>query len=370
MSSSSDIGSQHASHASWAAPLCHPATLLALLLLVLNDHLLKGSGLLPAWLTGKLSDLAGLFVLPALWLTLIRGLAVLTPRRGRGILARLETSSAALYVVVTACGCAFGAANLWTPFNSWLATWFGVKVMDPTDLLALPALLAGAHVVRVRWIAPLPARGCCTNTVSPVPWPRLSHTLQLGACGVAALALCATSPPRVTYPRDYALWKLSSEDTRRLGPLSLTPWISVSGKIGLGLSLCVESHEQQPLELAVESATLVVARGPQQAQRGQGRQVTLRERPKPTTLKPGQAVWLYLPLAFDNNAAWNEGQREAALSLTLKAGEQRLQHRMTLQHRRPGYHRAVHRYPYPKPSRTDRPQPAGPKSSPCQRPSK
>ena len=34
--------------------------------LVANDHFLKGSGLLPGWLTGKLSDLAGLVVLGSL----------------------------------------------------------------------------------------------------------------------------------------------------------------------------------------------------------------------------------------------------------------------------------------------------------------
>ncbi|MFW5920795.1 MAG: hypothetical protein ACOCUS_03055, partial [Polyangiales bacterium] len=39
--------------------LLHPAWWGALALLVLNDHLLKGSGLLPAAVTGKLSDFAG-----------------------------------------------------------------------------------------------------------------------------------------------------------------------------------------------------------------------------------------------------------------------------------------------------------------------
>src|ERR1044071_3687329 len=37
---------------------------LALALLVANDHYLKGANLLPGWLTGKLSDFAGLIVAP------------------------------------------------------------------------------------------------------------------------------------------------------------------------------------------------------------------------------------------------------------------------------------------------------------------
>jgi hypothetical protein len=38
----------------------------ALFVLTLNDHALKGSGLLPGVITGKLSDFAGLIVAPVL----------------------------------------------------------------------------------------------------------------------------------------------------------------------------------------------------------------------------------------------------------------------------------------------------------------
>jgi hypothetical protein len=46
------------------ACLVHPFSLLALGLLALNDHWWKGVG--PAWITGKLSDFAGLFYFPFL----------------------------------------------------------------------------------------------------------------------------------------------------------------------------------------------------------------------------------------------------------------------------------------------------------------
>src|SRR5688572_15378792 len=44
---------------------------LALAVLALNDHVLKGSGLLPGVLTGKLSDFAGLIVAPLLLCALL-----------------------------------------------------------------------------------------------------------------------------------------------------------------------------------------------------------------------------------------------------------------------------------------------------------
>lgn len=53
-------------------PLHHPIFLGALLLLVLNDHVFKGAGILPSWLTGKLSDFAGLIVAPIVLVSLLR----------------------------------------------------------------------------------------------------------------------------------------------------------------------------------------------------------------------------------------------------------------------------------------------------------
>jgi len=44
----------------------------ALAVLVVNDHVLKGAGLLPGWLTGKLSDFAGLVVAPVVVSTIAR----------------------------------------------------------------------------------------------------------------------------------------------------------------------------------------------------------------------------------------------------------------------------------------------------------
>lgn len=45
--------------------LCHPVTVAGVLVLLINDHLLKHTW--PGFVTGKLSDVAGLVVAPACW---------------------------------------------------------------------------------------------------------------------------------------------------------------------------------------------------------------------------------------------------------------------------------------------------------------
>jgi hypothetical protein len=119
----------------WVA-LRSPLFVLALLVLVLNDHWLKGAGLLPGWLTGKLSDFAGLIVAPIL---------VASALRARACWARL--------LCWTAVGAVFFAIKLWpaaahaveqltrTAGLSW-RIW-----VDPSDLLALSALPVGWWVL-------------------------------------------------------------------------------------------------------------------------------------------------------------------------------------------------------------------------------
>lgn len=51
--------------------LLRPVPISAAVLLVINDHFLKGSRWLPGWLTGKLSDVAGLGLLPLLTIAVI-----------------------------------------------------------------------------------------------------------------------------------------------------------------------------------------------------------------------------------------------------------------------------------------------------------
>jgi hypothetical protein len=118
--------------------------LLALLVLVANDWLAKPSAIVPGWLSGKLSDVAGLVAAPlaataaldcALWLAARAGARV-DFSLGRGRLA------GALLV----CAAGFSAVKLWPAAARGLEQVggaFGLDwrvVSDPTDLVALPAL--------------------------------------------------------------------------------------------------------------------------------------------------------------------------------------------------------------------------------------
>jgi hypothetical protein len=113
-----------------ARALLTPTWIGALALLVANDHFLKGSGLLPGVLTGKLSDFAGMLVAPTL-------LAALIGVRTRGALLACHVAVAAVF---TGIQLSTGFAAQW----SALMGLFGypwVITCDPTDLLALPFLL-------------------------------------------------------------------------------------------------------------------------------------------------------------------------------------------------------------------------------------
>jgi hypothetical protein len=113
-----------------AHALLSPAWLLALAVLLVNDHWLKYADLAPGAVTGKLSDLAGMLVAPVLLAVLLR------VRRTGALLA----CHAAVGLVFTAIKLSPTCAGWW----SWSMGLLGYPwtiVCDPTDLLALPCLL-------------------------------------------------------------------------------------------------------------------------------------------------------------------------------------------------------------------------------------
>lgn len=139
----------------------HPVCLLAVAVLVVNDWVLKprmsgasggalGSALGGA-LTGKLSDLAGLACAPVL-LTAALGLAMyaamrLGRRLGIARLARIapHLTRRRLRLAVAATGAVFVAVKLWPAAAHAVAGALSLIrpahiVVDPTDLLCLPAL--------------------------------------------------------------------------------------------------------------------------------------------------------------------------------------------------------------------------------------
>ncbi|MEV4655370.1 hypothetical protein [Micromonospora sp. NPDC049301] len=112
--------------------LCHPVTLLSLVLLLLNDHLLKPA--FPGPLTGKLSDVAGLVLAPPLVAVLLTLLVPRLPARA-AVLAGLVAVGAGFAVVKSSGYAAEVASSAWTALA-------GPSLIraDRTDLLALPAL--------------------------------------------------------------------------------------------------------------------------------------------------------------------------------------------------------------------------------------
>ncbi|MEZ4310901.1 MAG: hypothetical protein R3F14_22905 [Polyangiaceae bacterium] len=163
---------------SWAEDLVHPLPLAAVGVLVLNDHFLKGSGLLPGAVTGKLSDFAGLFFFPLLLAAAARGLSRWT--RGEDIESRRPLAAAA--AVVTALG--FAAVKLVPQANALVAAVWGTMVMDPTDLVAVPMVgLAAAWMLRETATAPAGQRS------------DLRRALDFAAVLAAGMASAATSAP-------------------------------------------------------------------------------------------------------------------------------------------------------------------------------
>jgi hypothetical protein len=136
--------------------LLHPVALTAVALLLLNDHLMKP--MLPGLLTGKLSDIAGLFAAP---LVAVAAIELASAARGRraspnaGWLVGIAGLIAMAFVAAktTAAGAAMLGALL--GLGQWaggmaLAPLLGAPpppsraavVVDPTDLVALVSVAA------------------------------------------------------------------------------------------------------------------------------------------------------------------------------------------------------------------------------------
>jgi hypothetical protein len=142
--------------------LLHPAWIASLVVLALNDHVLKGAGLLPEWLTGKLSDFSGLMVAPAVLATLVRA-------RGPRSFFACHVAVGLGFALFEISPTAVGAVESVLPVRMW---------PDLTDLAALVVLPLSYRLFAAR--AERDAR------------PGLAHALA----GVVGLVFCtATSAP-------------------------------------------------------------------------------------------------------------------------------------------------------------------------------
>ena len=172
-------------------PLGHPAWWGALALLLINDNLLKGRGVVPGWLTGKLSDFAFLIVAPVLF-------AAIIPRRVPGRRTFAVASVVALYVAAdlsraVSDAVVAAAARVGLHWRLW---------PDPTDLLALAVLPATVWLLR--------------RPPKPAPTARSPAGWACSASGpgivLGALACLATSAPP-TYPHNPFLFNRTTTAT-------------------------------------------------------------------------------------------------------------------------------------------------------------
>ena len=142
-----------------ASILFHPLFLLSLFILLCNDFYWKHH--YHNWLTGKLSDVAGLIVLPVFLMAFL-------PKQKRGIL---------LFTGLFFCWWKSPFSEPFLFFVNQTFSFRAGRVVDYSDLLAFPA------IVVARAIKPLP--------VSMGRW--LAQGLQWAAGTVTVFALCATS---------------------------------------------------------------------------------------------------------------------------------------------------------------------------------
>ncbi len=158
-----------------ARALLHPAWLGAFAVLLLNDHVLKATLEMP-WVTGKLSDVAGLLVAPVLLA------AILRVRRLRGVVL----SALAVGAVFAAINLSPAAAGLW---DGAMATvgfeW--VTHTDPTDCLALGVLPFSILIFITRMRE---------------PWHHPTERVAAAGLALAGLLGCAASGPPPDDPQN------------------------------------------------------------------------------------------------------------------------------------------------------------------------
>lgn len=170
--------------------LAHPISLAALVLLLVNDHVLKQ--LWPGFVTGKLSDVAGMVMFPPLLAALV---ALTVPRTNPKTLA---------VVALCATGGGFSMIKLWgypaQLASSALTVVSGPSLVraDPADLLALPALA-------LAWLAFRRARPITDRTARLV---RAVVLLPLALFGTTATScgIDDAAPPVVGKGPDGSVW--------------------------------------------------------------------------------------------------------------------------------------------------------------------
>jgi len=252
----------------------------AVLVMTVNDHVLKRSGGVPQAVTGKLSDVAGLFFFPLL---LAAVLALLLR------VARLRASERSVGLAsLLATGLVFAGLKLSPGFNLAVERLWAPNALDPTDLLALPMLgLSWAWMRRREPPRRLPA-----------------EVIAVVAAGLASVATQFSRVERV-YPR----WNTPEEARLELGCARVEAWVVKTGKEGAGVTLAARATSE-PCRLTVRGSRFVAG----------GVEAEAPEAPAVLDLSTAADSHLWLSHAFDGDSAWNSGSRAGVLRLDLEVG--------------------------------------------------
>lgn len=123
---------------------------------------------------------------------------------------------------------------------------------------------------------------------------------------IAPLLLLATGCLVTRAPRieERPRWRLADATAFEADCLVGRAFVRKSGKQGFGVALQLRSRRDCPLALAGVKLVL--------------RRRTLEIPPIALAPLPGRSlVYAWLPVAFDNNEAWNDGETSATLELAL-----------------------------------------------------
>ncbi|MEO8696239.1 MAG: hypothetical protein ABI658_22170 [Acidimicrobiales bacterium] len=176
-----------------------PTVISAVVLLLLNDRVLKGNG--PAWLTGKLSDVAGVYLV-----AMIVGI----------VTARPDVAVATTAVGFGMIKLSYGAAQLAAPVLG------GVTRQDHTDLVALLALVPAWLVLR--------------RTPSPLVSGSVGALLATTALVFAGIGVTATSCDEANYVDAFAVDRAGELVARIRVPVYEMPDPSWARSVDGGLS--------------------------------------------------------------------------------------------------------------------------------------
>jgi hypothetical protein len=229
-----------------------------------------------------------------------------------------------MLLATAATGVVFSALKLSPSFNALASRRWGPIVLDPTDLLALPALGASLLYLESR------------SATGPAP-----RWFQALSVVVASVASIATPAPR--YTRAYPAWEMTREIDLRLGCARLLPSVARSGKQGIGVVVEVRGGDTRGGEGCPVSASARLLLGAR----------VIEPAVPPQELTTDREIrYLYIPIPFDNEASWNSGE--------LQAGTERSTLRVPVIHRLDSYYEERRRVIPSASSEAPRPPPAPP----------